>query len=387
MKLQYNKTIVRVILPLLCVIFLLNMAPTAKAAEVNRQGAAMAIIEGYRQGLAEIDLSEYNLPKEELSTLFKELRNSGLLPWYVDSYTYRYYTSSGLISKFIPVNLDPAEYDYALYEQAVQRILSECVFPGMKDWQIALSIHDYLVANCAYDLTYTYYEGYDTLVRRTSVCEGYARAYMDLLNRVGVPCKYVVSEPMNHAWNVVYVGGNWLHVDATWDDPTANREGRVRHHYFLKSDSMMQDADHEHYGWISYEDCPYTDWDTGWFWDDTSNPVCFESADVFYVRQRMKNGEKFTTGYVLLRYSMSMGEWTTVHTYDAGYVDVNAPDGYNYFYETMGLALYGGRLYFADMATVYSINPDGTDLQTHYAHDCKNTSSYISGTEPSLSIR
>ena len=46
-----------------------------------------------------------------------------------------------------------------------------------------------------------------------------------------------------HAWNLVKVGGKWLHVDVTFDDPIVNGKNtntRPRYTYFLKTDAQMR---------------------------------------------------------------------------------------------------------------------------------------------------
>lgn len=47
-------------------------------------------------------------------------------------------------------------------------------------------------------------------------CVNYAHAIKFLCDRAGVPCIILVSD--NHNWNMVYVNGKWLHVDATGSD-------------------------------------------------------------------------------------------------------------------------------------------------------------------------
>lgn len=59
------------------------------------------------------------------------------------------------------------------------------------------------------------------------VCEGYARAFKVLCDRLGIPCVLVngmakskpEEEPLEHMWNNVYLDGSWYAVDVTWNDP------------------------------------------------------------------------------------------------------------------------------------------------------------------------
>lgn len=60
------------------------------------------------------------------------------------------------------------------------------------------------------------------------VCEGYARAFKILCNRLGIPCvlavgnafSYIGEEPGTHMWNEVMMNDDkWYAVDVTWNDP------------------------------------------------------------------------------------------------------------------------------------------------------------------------
>lgn len=73
---------------------------------------------------------------------------------------------------------------------------------------------------------------YGTLIEQSCVCEGYART-LDLLFRLsGMGAYYATgygkdndsdtfqneNDDNGHAWNIVYVDGQWYQLDATWDD-------------------------------------------------------------------------------------------------------------------------------------------------------------------------
>lgn len=364
----------RLLIPILCLMLIFALSLTAGADDSDPDGALQAILQGYADGAESIDLTQYNITPEQLYELYYTPENRAQFPWYADSYKTTHYTQSGLIASFIYTNLDPAIYDYALYEQKVAEILNETVLPGMSEWQIALSIHDYLASNFAYDETYTYYEGYDLLVRGTAVCNGYSEAYMDLLQRAGLACIKVDSYEMDHSWNLVYCNGNWLHVDVTWDDPTSNRQGQVLHQYFMLSDEAISDADHNHYGWNSSITCTYTEWDTDRFWHGIDSQICWESTDVCYLRYQ--TGE---TAYTLYSRDSQSGEWSKIITSDAGYIDIGGSKDYDYFYHNNGLSLFNGKLYYSDMTKVYSINPDGSGKKTVYSHNYSSNKSYIAG--------
>ncbi len=114
---------------------------------------------------------------------------------------------------------------------------------GMDTRARMLALHDWLIVNCAYDLSIGDDGALDgaappftaagALVNGTAVCMGYARAYQMLCSAAGIDTFFVVSETMNHAWNAIVLDGELLFVDCTYDDPVPDRPGVASHQYFL----------------------------------------------------------------------------------------------------------------------------------------------------------
>lgn len=103
------------------------------------------------------------------------------------------------------------------------------------------AVHDYIVKNYEYDDSLTNYLDYEGYQTGLMVCQGYCMAAFYLLSDMGIPVRFVSGASVdyqadaNHAWNVVYVDGNWYNMDVTWDD---KGEGRpVSYQFFLKSDA------------------------------------------------------------------------------------------------------------------------------------------------------
>lgn len=369
----------RIFLPLLCLVLILSLAPTALAADTA--GAKDAILQAYEDlaaapGLSHtIDIKSYGLTKQEVDDLIIStgLRHECLQPWYLENYRYNYDADTGIVSTLTLNRKDPAVYDYDLFEQKMAEILAATVYEGMSQWQKAISIHDYLVTHIHYDETLTHRTAYDALTLGTTVCAGYAELYIYLLQRVGIESRYLSSEAMDHGWNAVEIDGKWYHVDATWDDPVSDIFGRCRHHYFLLSDTAIADEDHNHHSWTTGIACTDTSMDSGRFWQGIDSPICYESSDICYFRQ--KTGK---TSYTIYRRDRE-GNQTVVTTTDAGHIDIGGKEGYLYFYENYGLDLVGDRLYYADMAAVYSIKTDGTGKKTVYSHDYAANKTCIQG--------
>ena len=344
------------------------LTPTAFAAD--RSGAAEAIEQGYETGSETIELKEYDLGEDDLREIFYDLKNNNHLPWYANTFRYTYNSDTGVILSMTPENLDETTYSRNEYERAVAQVLAEAVLPGMSQWQIVLSVHDYFVSHYRYDESYTFYEGYDLLVGETAVCEGYARAYMDVLKRAGLEVIYASSESMNHAWNLVKIGNEWYHVDVTWDDPTSDCYGKVRHHHFLLDDETISDEEHEHYDWVTSQTADSSDLTSDAFWLGVESAICYESASVSYLRKT--DGTQMR----IYRRNEQTGELTELVCIEEGYIDVGRG---SYHYENWGLSLWNGKLYFSDMANVYSMNTDGSDLTTIYTYDAEANGLFIRG--------
>ncbi len=95
-------------------------------------------------------------------------------------------------------------------------------------WQTELEIHDYVVDNCNYVLSDDLIgsTAYGVLVNGSGACEGYSKAAKLLLDYAQIEsaaisgeAKSETGEKQPHMWNVVKLGGNWYHLDCTWDDP------------------------------------------------------------------------------------------------------------------------------------------------------------------------
>lgn len=67
---------------------------------------------------------------------------------------------------------------------------------------------------------------YGALVDGNTVCTGYARGYKALCEELGLPCQVVagIRSDINHAWNRVKIGEQYLYVDCTAGDTGTSEE-------------------------------------------------------------------------------------------------------------------------------------------------------------------
>lgn len=236
-----------------------------------------------------IDVKDFQVPTDQFSAWYYGVVNEHPELYFVNS-RISYMPMGNIVSAVMPAYQEG--YDDAAFAQAAKEALS-VVTEDMTDVQKAVALHDYLVVNCEYDyenllnktIPAESYTAYGALVKGVSVCQGYALAYKYLLQEVGIPCYMVSSSTMNHAWNMVELGGQLYQVDVTWDDPTWDSLGRVRHNNMFVSDRVLEERQ-EHSGWeIAYrgEKVDFQALDTTYdefFWTNVTSPLILWGAAI-----------------------------------------------------------------------------------------------------------
>jgi transglutaminase/protease-like cytokinesis protein 3 len=128
-------------------------------------------------------------------------------------------------------------------DKKVKEVLKELDIDNLSDYEKVKEIHDYIVNNAAYDLSYQYVTAYDNLIEKTSVCQGYAALTYKMMTEASIPCRVIsgMAGGQTHAWNIVYINGVWYNIDTTWDDPiTDSGEQTLLYKYFLKSEEVFE---------------------------------------------------------------------------------------------------------------------------------------------------
>ena len=109
------------------------------------------------------------------------------------------------------------------------------------------AIHDFIVENVRYDKLEKPYshEVIGPLTNGVGVCEGMAKTVKLLCDGLGLPCMIAVSDRDRangdrylHAWNIVQLGGQCYHLDATFDN-SLSKHGVLRYDYFNLDDTKI----------------------------------------------------------------------------------------------------------------------------------------------------
>ncbi|TGY97422.1 hypothetical protein E5329_04565 [Petralouisia muris] len=240
-----------------------------------------------------IDVSAYHIPKEEAGDVFLQILNDHPSLFFVNGHIVWNSNATTGMAMTYNVEYTDTEENIRVQKEDFDRAVSLALAwtdPAMSDLEKALAVHDYLVLNCEYDyerLTSTgtvpdvSHTAYGALIENIAVCDGYAKAYAAILEKLGISSKIVASDSMNHAWNLVSVDGNWYHVDATWDDPAWDSIGRAKHSYFMLSDTAISDANHEHEGWVSEYTAGSSSYDNA-FWSEIDSAFCYQQGNWYY---------------------------------------------------------------------------------------------------------
>lgn len=320
-----------------------------------------------------LDVSQYQMTKEELQTIYDELYHSGELPWYADEDCSYVFGQNQYVAKFRPKVLNPKTYDRDLYEIKMAELIAETCLEGMEDWQIILNVHDYITTHVAYDESVKKNTGYDALVHGTAACYGYAQLFMDVMKRVGIPCKIAVcwdtGDGDGHAWNVVQLDGSWYHVDATWDDPVPDIYGYSNHLFFLRTDQQFLDPKWERgFGWEETEKCTDETYAKDMIWEDVHNALSFLDKDTLILRTEKKNKN------YIYSIDVATGEKTELVSFKRKVLNLGKG---TYLYPTAGVCVWEGRIYYNTETKVYSMLPDGTDKREEASYNAKKNKKYI----------
>lgn len=140
--------------------------------------------------------------------------------------------------------------------EKVSELYDQLLSPSMSDLEKIKTVHDYIINHTVYDQEHadqfknngdmtisTSNTAYGPLFTGRAVCGGYTDAMALFLDKMGIP-NYKISSD-THIWNLVYIDGEWKHLDLTWDDPVVNNGSinTLQHTYFLISTEDLEKED------------------------------------------------------------------------------------------------------------------------------------------------
>ena len=212
-----------------------------------------AVYHAIYQGLLRIDDS-FLIPRveaEELYHIFFQLRLDHPEIFWAPGYQYKYYPDSPNLI-FLPEYLFEKE-KIKEHQKAMKARVEKLARPAQKlsEWEKEKYVHDFICTNIHYDKLKKPYshEIIGPLGQGVGVCEGIAKSVKILCDALGIWCLIVIcgNNPekgikYRHTWNVVKIGGQYYHLDATFDNTLGKEE--IRYDYFNLNDKNIF-RDHE----------------------------------------------------------------------------------------------------------------------------------------------
>ncbi len=107
---------------------------------------------------------------------------------------------------------------------------------GMDDREKAEYFYSWVFNNVSYDHTLQNTTVYDAVMEGNAVCWGYVGTYLSLCRSAGLVCEPVYRG--SHAWNRVWIEGEWKYCDITWDKSLGGSLYRFMTQQEMDSDPM-----------------------------------------------------------------------------------------------------------------------------------------------------
>ena len=187
------------------------------------------------------------LDNRELSDIFFQLRLDCPEIFYVTGFTYRFYPGADhveLIPEYLFEKSKIKEHQKALSAR-VEKLARPAI--TMAPLEKERYIHDFICQNVRYDKLKKPYshEIIGPLGQGVGVCEGIAKSVKILCDALGLWCVIAISEAnpeagikYRHAWNILKLDGQYVHLDATFDN-SLGHDGVIRYDYFNLDDNRL----------------------------------------------------------------------------------------------------------------------------------------------------
>lgn len=216
-----------------------------------RQAAYRAILTGLNS--LEPSFLVPRMEGGELYDIFFQLRLDHPEIFWASGFSWKYYQDSPNVI-FVPEYL----FDKAKirdHQKAMRARIEKLARPAkeLTEWEKEKYIHDFICENIRYDKLKKPYshEIIGPLGQGVGVCEGIAKSVKALCDELGIWCMLALcgSNPekgikYRHTWNIVRIGGNYYHLDATFDNTLGKNAQEPRYDYFNLDDKAVF-RDHE----------------------------------------------------------------------------------------------------------------------------------------------
>lgn len=195
----------------------------------------------------------------------KDLSQDQDLLTHINNFVHPFYSFSNIRTSMsesgeINIHVDYLyqELEIRVINEKIDAYIKENISRNMDDYEKIKLFHDDIINQTKYDVSrnengessYHSYIAYGPLVEGYATCNGYTDVMAIYLSKLGIENFKIATTKENedegegHVWNAVYLNGEWLHLDLTWDDPVSS-DGKdyLQHKYFLINDEELKKAD------------------------------------------------------------------------------------------------------------------------------------------------
>lgn len=163
-------------------------------------------------------------------------------------------TYGGNYTLGITINKAYSDTEITEINKIVDKVINEKISNNTPTKEKIKIIHDYIIDNTKYDklkyenkndTTYKSNTAYGVLIEGYGTCNGYADTMAIFLNKMNI-INYKISND-EHIWNLVYLDGNWYHLDLTWDDPISDKNINRDTYFLISTNTLEKINDGTHY--------------------------------------------------------------------------------------------------------------------------------------------
>lgn len=161
---------------------------------------------------------------------------------------YKIVISNFVISKKVEIKLSYYMKDKEQIQECLSKmdsrvgeIINQNVKQNMSNYNKELVVHDFLVSSIKYydytdinSIPSVKHTAYGALVDKEAVCDGISKAFMIIMEELGIKCILAtgVTNNVPHAWNIVELDGDYYNVDLTSNQIEEDGKNIPMHAYF-----------------------------------------------------------------------------------------------------------------------------------------------------------
>ncbi|WFQ95284.1 MAG6410 family transglutaminase-related lipoprotein [Mycoplasma feriruminatoris] len=141
-----------------------------------------------------------------------------------------------------------------LAKKAAKDLVAEKKWNELPPLERLIKAYEWMTKEVKYDYNLTdgpilkNQNAHSALVKKYTVCTGYAKGFKLILDELGIPCKFIEGESSRetriskHAWNLVQLDNEWYHIDTT-SDRVEKEQTETGFNFFLNTNEDFSSTD------------------------------------------------------------------------------------------------------------------------------------------------